>query len=99
MATVAALRYNNWKISFLKQNAEGLKSLEHPFEVLRAAACLQSAMDPFERAGVEDAMGFRALVYGPCVRASARRHLRRGMVAELPGFRLVRNLAVSTSTA
>ena len=30
--SVAALRYDNWKVTFLKQNAEGLKVWQHPFE-------------------------------------------------------------------
>ena len=34
--SVAALRYNNWKVTFLKQNAEGLKVWQTPFEQLRA---------------------------------------------------------------
>ncbi|MGH6629813.1 MAG: arylsulfatase, partial [Burkholderiales bacterium] len=33
---VAALRYDNWKITFLKQPAEGYKVWTTPFEVLRA---------------------------------------------------------------
>ncbi len=36
---VAALRYNNWKITFLKQNAEGIDVWRQPFEVLRAQCC------------------------------------------------------------
>ena len=34
--SVAALRYGNWKISFLEQKAEGLKVWQEPFTVLRA---------------------------------------------------------------
>jgi hypothetical protein len=33
--SVAALRYNNWKITFLRQNAVGFKVWEAPFEELR----------------------------------------------------------------
>ncbi len=47
---VAALRYNNWKITFLKQNAEGIDVWRQPFEVLRAPMLANLRMDPFERA-------------------------------------------------
>jgi len=57
--SVAALRYNNWKVTFLKQNAEGLKVWQQPFEVLRAPALTNLRMDPFERAQAEDALGYQ----------------------------------------
>jgi arylsulfatase len=47
---VAALRYNNWKISFLRQNATGTHVWSHPFEELRAPLIENLRMDPFERA-------------------------------------------------
>ena len=47
---MAALRYNNWKITFLKQNAEGIDVWRKPFEVLRAPMLCNLRMDPFERA-------------------------------------------------
>ncbi|WP_145063943.1 arylsulfatase [Adhaeretor mobilis] len=47
---VAALRYKNWKITFLKQNAEGIDVWREPFEVLRAPMLCNLRMDPFERA-------------------------------------------------
>jgi arylsulfatase len=50
---VAALRYNNWKITFLRQNAEGIKVWFTPFEVLRAPMICNLRMDPFERAEYE----------------------------------------------
>ncbi len=56
---VAALRYMNWKITFLKQNAEGLKVWQSPFEELRAPLLTNLRMDPFERAEAEDAMGYQ----------------------------------------
>jgi len=46
--SVAALRYNNWKISFLKQPAHGLHVGIHPFEELRAPMVCNLRMDPFE---------------------------------------------------
>ena len=57
--SVAALRYNDWKVTFLKQNAEGLKVWQQPFEPLRAPMLTNLRMDPFERAEAEDAMGYQ----------------------------------------
>lgn len=57
--SVAALRYNDWKVTFLKQNAEGLRVWQQPLEVLRAPLLTNLRMDPFERAYAEDAMGFQ----------------------------------------
>jgi arylsulfatase len=57
--SVAALRYNNWKVTFLKQNAEGLKVWQTPFEELRAPTLSNLRMDPFERAEQEHAMGYQ----------------------------------------
>jgi arylsulfatase len=57
--SVAALRYNNWKATFLKQNAEGLKVWQQPFEELRAPLLTNLRMDPFERAEEENAMGYQ----------------------------------------
>jgi arylsulfatase A-like enzyme len=56
---VAALRYGDWKIMFLKQNAEGLKVWQHPYEELRAPLLTNVRMDPFERAEEENAMGYQ----------------------------------------
>lgn len=47
---VAALRYENWKITFLKQNAHGMDVWLHPFEALRAPMVTNLRMDPFELA-------------------------------------------------
>ncbi len=57
--SVAALRYNDWKITFLRQNAEGYKVWSAPFEQLRAPSVTNLRMDPFERAEGEDAMGYQ----------------------------------------
>jgi arylsulfatase len=57
--SVAALRYENWKIAFLKQEAEGLKVWQQPFQVLRAPSITNLRMDPFERAEEEYAMGYQ----------------------------------------
>jgi len=57
--SVAALRYQNMKATFLKQNAEGLKVWQTPFEELRAPLLTNLRMDPFERAGEENAVGYQ----------------------------------------
>jgi arylsulfatase A-like enzyme len=51
--SVAALRYNNWKLSFLRQNSVGIKVWETPFEELRWPMLTNLRMDPFERASDE----------------------------------------------
>ena len=48
--SVAALRYDNWKITFLKQNAHGMEVWLKPFEELRAPMLNNLRMDPFELA-------------------------------------------------
>jgi arylsulfatase len=55
---VAALRYENWKITFLKQNAHGMDVWLHPFEALRAPMVTNLRMDPFELAP-EIGMGYQ----------------------------------------
>ncbi len=56
---VAALRYDNWKITFMEQKAHGLRVWQEPFTVLRAPLVTNLRMDPFERAEEENAMGFQ----------------------------------------
>jgi arylsulfatase A-like enzyme len=50
---IAALRYNDWKVTFLKQNAHGLHVWQEPFEELRAPLICNLRTDPFERAEYE----------------------------------------------
>ena len=50
---MAALRYDDWKVTFLKQNAEGIEVWVEPFEVLRAPMLTNLRMDPLERAEKE----------------------------------------------
>jgi arylsulfatase len=57
--SVAALRYRDYKVMFLKQNALGLRAWQHPFEELRAPLMTNLRMDPFERAEEENAMGYQ----------------------------------------
>lgn len=47
---VAALRYNNWKVTFMQQDAEGMDVWIQPYTVLRAPMLVNLRMDPFERA-------------------------------------------------
>jgi len=57
--SVAALRYDNWKVTFLEQDALGLRVWQDPFKELRAPLLTNLRMDPFERAEEENAMGFQ----------------------------------------
>jgi arylsulfatase len=50
---VAALRYNNWKATFLRQDAHGMHVWLEPFTELRAPMLTNLRMDPFERAHYE----------------------------------------------
>jgi arylsulfatase len=51
--SVAALRYDQWKVTFLRQNAHGLHVWMEPFEELRAPLLTNLRSDPFERAEYE----------------------------------------------
>ncbi len=57
--SVAALRYNNWKVTFLEQQALGLKVWQEPFTPMRAPKLTNLRMDPFERSEQENAMGYQ----------------------------------------
>ena len=48
--SVAALRYGNWKVTFLRQDAHGLHVWMEPFTALRAPMLTNLRMDPFELA-------------------------------------------------
>jgi hypothetical protein len=52
------LRYNNWKLKFLSQNATGLKVWSQPFVELRMPMIENLRMDPFERAA-DEGMGYQ----------------------------------------
>ena len=56
--SVAALRYNDFKVTFLEQESHGLRVWQDPFKVLRAPLVTNLRMDPFERAEPEHAMGY-----------------------------------------
>ncbi|MEJ2193226.1 MAG: sulfatase-like hydrolase/transferase [Ignavibacteriaceae bacterium] len=55
--SVAAVRYNNWKITFLRQNANGITVWETPFEELRAPMIFNLRMDPLEKA-FDESIGY-----------------------------------------
>jgi arylsulfatase len=57
--SVAALRYDAIKVTFLRQNALGLRVWQEPFVPLRAPMLTNLRMDPFERAEEENAMGYQ----------------------------------------
>ena len=57
--SVAAIRYGNWKLTFLEQQAVGLRVWQQPFIQLRAPLLTNLRMDPFERAEKENAMGYQ----------------------------------------
>jgi len=48
--SVAALRYDNWKVTFLRQDHHGLGVWQEPFTALRAPMLTNLRMDPFEQA-------------------------------------------------
>jgi arylsulfatase len=56
---VAALRYEDWKMTFLRQDAEGMDVWQNPFTPLRAPSLTNLRMDPFERAQSENASGYQ----------------------------------------
>ncbi|MFT5181489.1 MAG: arylsulfatase A-like enzyme [Candidatus Krumholzibacteriia bacterium] len=57
--SVAALRYENWKVTFLQQDKLGMDVWLNPFTQLRAPTLTNLRMDPFERAKQENAMGYQ----------------------------------------
>jgi len=54
---VAALRYNDWKITFMRQNAHGMHVWSQPYEQLRMPMIGNLRSDPFERA-YHEAIGY-----------------------------------------
>jgi arylsulfatase len=57
--SVAALRYGDFKVTFLEQKSHGLRVWLDPFKPLRAPLLTNLRMDPFERAEHENAMGYQ----------------------------------------
>ncbi len=56
---VAALRYGDFKATFMEQKAHGLRVWIDPFKPLRAPLLTNLRMDPFERVEHENAMGYQ----------------------------------------
>ena len=50
---LAAIRYDAWKVLFLKQNAKGIEVWVQPFEELRWPRVMNLRMDPLEKAEEE----------------------------------------------
>jgi arylsulfatase len=50
---LAALRYNQWKLTFMEQRAEGFDVWEQPLVTLRLPKLFNLRADPFERADHE----------------------------------------------
>jgi arylsulfatase A-like enzyme len=53
---LAALRYNNWKIHFMEQRAEGLDVWQEPFVSLRFPKLMNLRADPFEDADIHSSL-------------------------------------------
>ncbi|MCK7504026.1 MAG: hypothetical protein MZV70_07935 [Desulfobacterales bacterium] len=83
--SVAALRYDNWKITFLEQEAEGLRRLAGAVRRAARADAHQPAHGSVRARRARERHGLPALVHGAHVRDRARRRLRRPVAAELQG--------------
>ena len=55
--SVAALRFNNWKVTFLMQDAHGVNVWRNPYTALRAPMIANLRMDPLERA-FDESIGY-----------------------------------------
>ena len=68
--SLSALRYNDWKVMFSVQEAEGISVWRHPFTTLRAPIITNLRTDPFERAH-EEGIGYEKwwvehmFIFGP----------------------------------
>ena len=95
--SLVALRYNQWKIVFQEQRAEGLGVWQDPFVPLRAPKLFNVRSDPFEIADHEiDRL--RQVVRRARVRDGARAGLRGAVPEHLPATtRRARRRAASRS--
>ena len=97
--SVAALRYDNWKITFLEQKAHGLRVWQEPFDDAARAGAHNLRIDPFERAEHET-HGLRKMVRRAHVRHRSGRCVRRRSGCRASGSsRRARSPAASISTA
>ena len=83
--SVAALRYDNWKITFLEQQAEGLRVWQEPFVRAARAEDHQPPHGPVRARRRRERDGLPALVHGPHVRDCAGRRVRGPLAPELQG--------------
>ena len=81
--SVAALRYGNWKVTFLRQDAHGLHVWLEPFTALRAPMLTNLRMDPFELAQ-DIGMDYERWFAEHMFTDRSRRRVRRAVAAELP---------------
>jgi arylsulfatase A-like enzyme len=104
---VAALRYDQWKLTFLRQDAHSLQVWQHPFVELRAPLVANLRSDPFERADYEGIDYGRwyidhAFVFAPAATYIARwlQSFREFPPSQKPGsFNLTRVMEAVTSGA
>ena len=96
--SVAALRYDQWKITFLVQNAHGLHVWQKPFEPLRAPMLGNLRSDPFERAEYEG-YGYNQWFVERCSPSPRRPFTSGSGCRASANFRRGRSPAASTSTA
>jgi arylsulfatase A-like enzyme len=95
---IAALRYNDWKVTFPRQNAHGLQVWQEPLEELGAPVLCNLRTDPFERAEYESADYGRWYVDHLFVLAPAGHTSGNGCKASA-NSRRARNPAASILTA
>ena len=55
--SVAALRFNNWKVTFMRQDSHGVNVWRNPYTVLRAPMITNLRMDPLEKA-FDESIGY-----------------------------------------
>ena len=95
---VAALRYNNWKITFMRQNAHGMHVWSQPYEQLRMPMIGNLRSDPFERAFMKHRL--RPMAIRAHVHVRARRAIMSANGCRASAtFRRARSPAASASTA
>ena len=97
--SVAALRYDNLKITFLKQEALGLKVWQQPFTVLRAPTLTHLRMDPSSAPRKRTRWASSAGTWGACSRSRRPGPMSDSGCKASRNFRRARSPAASTSTA
>jgi len=82
----AALRFDQWKMLFLDQRAEGFDGWQDPMVVLRFPKLFNLRADPFER--FNEGYGYQRwrIDHAFLVGGGSGRHVRRPVDAELRGF-------------